>query len=394
MENSVSSNIRKAYFFEFFSGLHFISGVLVPFFVEWGGISFFQITILQSWFVFCAFFLEVPTGVIADYFGRKASISLACIFNILAVIIYILKPLFWIFMIGELFWDIYITLLSGANEALIYDSLKIVNKEKEVKKIFGRKKSFSLLSLTIAGPIGSFIASQFGMKWTMFSMVIPFTVAFFISLSFEEPKIHKITEKKQTYLQTLKEGIKYLHQNSQLKILALDGIVINILCFLLIWLYQLVLKDLKINIIYFGFVHMIITISQIIIMNSFETLERMCKSKIRYLFVSAFIPGASFIFLGINTHVIPSIVAMALIAGFGITRFVLISSYLQKHIFSHNRATVNSTISMFRRLGSAILYPFIGWMAEFSLDSMLVLLGITIILFALFSKTKESDLLD
>ena len=63
------ANIWKMYLFEFLTSLHFISAVLIPFFADWGGISFTQIMILQSWFVFVTFVAEVPTGVVADYLG-------------------------------------------------------------------------------------------------------------------------------------------------------------------------------------------------------------------------------------------------------------------------------------------------------------------------------------
>ena len=42
-----------------------------PSFTEWGGITFTQIMFLQGWFMAMIFIFEIPTGSIADYFGRK-----------------------------------------------------------------------------------------------------------------------------------------------------------------------------------------------------------------------------------------------------------------------------------------------------------------------------------
>jgi len=67
---------------------------------------------------------------------------------------------------------------------------------------------------------------------------------------------------------------------------------------------------------------------------------------------------------------------------------------MNKHIESHNRATVISTICMMERLIKAILYPLIGLLVELSLDYTFWIVGIAIIVFALVSRVKEEHLID
>jgi len=131
MVNSYESNIWKMYVFKFLVSLHFIGGVLVPFFMDWGKISFTQIMILQSWFMLWIFIMEVPTVTIADYFGRKYSLLLGCIVNIITVIIYTITPNFYLFLVGEFLWATSAALFSGADDAFVYDSLKKCGKAKE-----------------------------------------------------------------------------------------------------------------------------------------------------------------------------------------------------------------------------------------------------------------------
>jgi hypothetical protein len=45
--------------------------VEVPVFREWGRLSFTAIFALQAWFMLMSFLLEVPTGTVADRFGRR-----------------------------------------------------------------------------------------------------------------------------------------------------------------------------------------------------------------------------------------------------------------------------------------------------------------------------------
>lgn len=171
-------NIWKICIFKFFISLHFIGGVIVPFFTDWGKISFTQVMILQSWFMLWILLLEIPTGVVADYFCRKHSLVLAAIVNSIAALVYASMPNFYIFLLGEVLWAMSEALLSGAFEAFVYDFLKILDEEKISKKVFGRVESFGLAGFMVGAPIGSVIAAQFGLRAPMLLLVIPFTIAF------------------------------------------------------------------------------------------------------------------------------------------------------------------------------------------------------------------------
>ena len=67
LKMNVNSTISRYYAFVFFKDLAFFSAVLVPFFTDWGGINLTQVQILQSWFMFWMFILEIPTGAVADF---------------------------------------------------------------------------------------------------------------------------------------------------------------------------------------------------------------------------------------------------------------------------------------------------------------------------------------
>lgn len=393
MGNVFDSNIRKAYVFNFLTSLHFIGGVLIPFFMDWGKISFFQIMILQSWFVVWVFLLEVPTGAVADRFGRKASLVASSVVWIIGLVVYTSKPDFLIFLLGEFILAVGMSLSSGAAEAFVYDSLKEAGEEKRSKNVLGRFGSFEMAGLMVTAPIGGFIAATLGLRYAFLLMVIPFSAACLIALTFKEPKAEKKVESVR-YFQALVGGAKYFYSHKILRILAIDGIVIAVLSFLLIWTYQLLLKQLGVGLAYFGVIHALMAGVQIIAMNNFERLEKIFRSKSRYLFFSAFISGAAFIFLGINNYVIPAVIAILVAAGFGLSRFILVSSYMQKHIESHNRATVISCASMLRGFGLAIIYPLAGLIVEWSLSYAFMAIGAAMIIFTLVVRTKEAYLID
>jgi len=350
--------------------------------------------LLNSFFLVCIFIMEIPTGAVADYFGRKTSLICAAFVSSIGVFIYSITPNIYLFMLGEFLWATGFALMSGADEALIYDSLKKLKKENQSKKIFGRFSSFEIGALTVAAPLGSIIAKYFGLRYTMMFMAVPFLLATFIGLTFTEPKTKKKVESTR-YLKLMFGGINYFRKHDKLKILAFDMISVSIFIFFVVWLYQPLLMQLGVPIIYFGFIHALaLTLPQIYFLNNFGKLEKLFGSKKRYILFSALITGVCFIIMGLTSY-LPAILALLFIlSGFGLTRQVLFRSYLNKYIESHNRATVISTISMIDRFVRAIMYPIIGWMVTFSLRFTFIVVGILIIIFALVSKVEEEHLID
>lgn len=389
---AVRSNIRKMYLFKFLLSLHFISAVLVPFFLEWGRISFFQVMLLQSWFISWIFVLEIPTGAMADYFGRRPVLIAAAIINAIGVLVYTSVANFYVFMIGEFLWALALAMMSGADESLVYDSLKSRKQERYSKKVLGRFHSLEMVGIMVAAPIGSVIAATLGLRWSMLLMAVPISLASVVAFSLKEPL--RRTEKSISYVQTLKNGIKYFYSHKILKILAFDCVAINVLSFLIVWLLQPKLQAVGIDIAYFGIVVAAMTAMEAIIMNNFGIMERLVGSKKRYVFLSGLIPGAGFILLGLATNPLLVVALIVLIGGFGISRYPLFSNYMNKYIDSRNRATVMSTILMLDSLGLAVGYLVIGLLAEWSLNYTLVIIGALCILVAATSRVEEKHLID
>lgn len=397
MTEPFRKNIRKVYLFKFFMCLHFIGGVLIPFFTVWGGITFTQIMILQAWFMLCIFLLEIPTGTIADYFGRKNTIILASAVNTIAVFVYSSIPVFYIFFLGEFLWALSEALLSGAGEAFIYDTLKEIGETEKSKQIFGRYESFGLLGYMVAAPIGSIVAVFFGVRTPFVIMAIPFFTAAILGLTFKEPKFSEEHEKKKGFVEIIREGLRIFYNSRVLKVLALEMVSIGTISFLMIWIYQPILLELHINIGYFGIVHSAWLVGEIIVMNSYNKFEKVLGSKRRYIRFSSFLIGSMYLIGGLvlSIKLIPMVlIAIFLIISFGLTRTPLLISYMNKHIPSPQRATVLSTINMFQKLSLVIMYPLTGLLVEWSLVYTTVIFGIIVLVFAISSRVKEEYLVD
>lgn len=391
--NPYSGNILKLYIYNFLTSMHFFSAVLVPMFTLWGHISFFQITLLQSWFMLWVFILEVPTGTIADYLGRKYSLFLSAVVWIIGVLVYSSTPDFIVFLIGEMLLATSVALASGADEALMYDSLKKLKRTKDTKLVMGRFESMHMGGLLVSAFFGGFIATSFGLNSPLKFTAFPAVIAAFIALSLKEPGI-SAHAKKKNYFKILREGMSFFYKSSILKILAFDMISVSAVAYMMIWLYQNKLSALGFDITYFGVVHTVIVIAEILVMNNYVFFEKIFGSKKGYLFFSAFVTGISILAAGLLKSIPLAIVSIVISIGFGLTRYPYFSGFMNKSIPSSKRATVLSSISMLRRISMAILNPIVGFFVGFSLDYTLVFLGSLIVFFAFVSKVEERHLVE
>src|SRR5437867_8688572 len=127
-------------------------------FLQRRGLALTQIGVLEgfAWVLTAA--LEVPTGAIADRFGRKASIALGAFLYSVAMFLILADALSPGFLLGYALWNSSLAFVSGADSALLFDSLKAVGRASEAAKQTGRYAAIQQASQGIASLIGAAIA--------------------------------------------------------------------------------------------------------------------------------------------------------------------------------------------------------------------------------------------
>jgi len=390
--NKWRANIWKSYLIHFIEGFHLISGVLLPFFLTWGKLTFVEVMFLQSYFTVMILLFEIPCGAIADYISRKFSLILGALSTAIAALVYGSYPNIFIFAIGETLWAFGAALTSGTDQAFIYDTLRKLGREDDVSKVMARNRSFSLLGIGISAPIGSILGALFSLNLVMSLIFFPFIIATLISLTLKEPNHELERKESNNYFIVIKSGFTELTKNSILRTLAFEMIITESLVFFLIWTYQIYLEPLNFQLIFFGFVSTSMTIIQIVFNNIVPTLENKINNKRRFLRLYTIIPGIGFILMAL-IHFIPvSFPLILIVIGFGFSRSLIFVKGINKQIETENRATVISTINMISSLIQAILYPLVGYFVMWSLSITFMLLGTLIVVFALTSRLKNEYL--
>ena len=390
----LSKNIKKLFAFNFLRELGFIGGILIPFFTIWGGLEMWQVMFLQSWFMVCIFLFEVPTGVVADYWGRKHSLVIGSLFISLGAFLYILQVSFLWFLLCEALWAFGVALISGADEAIVYDTLKEEKQEHQAKKVFGLFESTKLIAIAISAPAGSVLAKFFGLRAPFLAFSIFAFFAFIVALTLEEPKKFKIRKESKRYLDIIKTGFSYLYRHKVLWRLVLDYVTIYLLGYLVLWFYQKKLILLELDIVYFGFIHLFFTLSQVIFIHFSSRIEVLIKSKKRLIFLTSILTGIFLLILGLFNSLFIIIPAIILISAFSLGRKPLFTNYFNQQITIYERATVLSAISMFQKMILVLTIPIFGYLVGLSLNYVFIFLGVFAIAFAFISRIKEEHLIN
>jgi len=372
LKKKISENIKKFYWASFFREWMFIIPVVVLFWQQ-NGLSLTQIMILQSIYAISIVLLEVPTGVIADKWGRKQSMILGALFLILGTIIYGLGHNFLQFILAEVVWGLGGCFFSGADSAFVYDSLKQIKKEDTFKKVLGNAKSWGYLAAGVAGIIGGFVAT-YSLRLNWFLSTLGMIFLFLVVLSYNEPKHFEKVHKK-SYWKHTKESFKEAFNNKNILFLLLFYALIMTVAKISLWFYQPYMAASGINIAYFGIIWASFTLFAILGSKSSHNVEKYLGAS-NSLWLMIFLSTLSLIFMSYFFVIfgIFFIYFQQYLRGFN---GPVLNDYTNKQLSSENRATLLSIQSLAGNLLFAIVGPIFGYLADkLSLSSALLITGV------------------
>ena len=172
-------------------------GPLINLFYLSANISFNQLSLIEISGLIVLVILEVPTGVISDILGRKLSLFIGCILMGVEFLMIAFGYNFSVFILAALIGGIGITLESGADEALLYDTLKKLKREDEFQKIIGQCNAMFKVSAACAGILWGYIYETDKTYVFYFSGSILILMGLF-SLTMHEPLAKKNCIKKKS----------------------------------------------------------------------------------------------------------------------------------------------------------------------------------------------------
>ncbi|MGH0038334.1 MAG: MFS transporter [Myxococcota bacterium] len=105
---------------------------------------------------------EVPSGVVADRLGRRSALVLGATANLLGCLVFTWAHDLWSFVLGELCFSAGVSLMSGADSALLYDSLAAEDRSGRYVRSEGRMQAAWLLTTALGLPLTDWLLVRDG----------------------------------------------------------------------------------------------------------------------------------------------------------------------------------------------------------------------------------------
>ena len=350
----LKSNINKMYLLKAVKWFMIIMPIIVLFFEE-HGLSLTQIMILQATYSFTVALFEIPSGFFADIYGRRLSLFYGSIFIFIGYLIFSFFSGFNEFFIAEIFLGIGGSLVSGADSAIIYDTLLELKEDEDYTKIEGRNYGIGNVSEGIAGILGGFLAlTSLDLPVYIQTFVMFFSIP--ISYSLIEPKSsYKLANSLNSILLIVKETFLY---NNKLKWYIIYSSAMGVGTLSIAWFVQPFLIELQTPLVYYG----IIWASLNIIAGITSYYSYLFNNNNLLIYISLLMI-ISFICLGLNI----TIYGLIFIVLIYIIRGVItpnLRNLININSTSERRATVLSLRSFMIRISFAIIAPILGYITD------------------------------
>jgi len=224
-DRTYGTNARSVNWFLWWFCLRFYYATQVVYFAHITHSLFLAASLVVAIQVAQAIF-EVPTGVLSDRFGRVWTLRFQGIASMISIALYAVSGSYILLLCGAVFDGLWRAMMSGHNEALVYESAKLTNNLKAFPKQLASMNMIMEIGGFVSMAIGGFLAAQ-GFAWALwitFTMHIP---ALFATLRLVEPvrDRHELATKKVSALKHFREAFVYMRKNKILRRLSIVQIM-------------------------------------------------------------------------------------------------------------------------------------------------------------------------
>jgi MFS family permease len=351
---SYQDNAKWLQWFAPFKGMSVSAAYLTPFFLQ-HGLSLAQLFDLQAIFAWAVVAWEIPSGMIADRFGRAFSIKLSGPIAAATVIAYGLSSGWWQFLLCELGLAISSGLISGIDDALLADSLRADGRSDDFEHLRQRIKAFGYLATALAVPLSLLLVTFASLSSTLVADGILTGIgwACFALRLREAPRSNGSQKKKR---ESLLGAMLDLGRNAEARWLTALGTALATATYLAFWLTAPYLHGLGIPAAWFGTILAGRSLFKAWLSHRYRQTKRF---QHRYLLLTS-LAG-----LGLGAMATGQIWLVWLLIGHDVVQALSdspITARLNRYIPEEHRATLNSALNLVQRLGYSLAGLLVGWL--------------------------------
>jgi MFS family permease len=362
---SARHNVRLYYLYGFLMDFALWSGIWIKYLIEDRGFQLKYLLAMDLPFWLLVAVLQAPTGALADHIGRRRVLAIAGALFAITVLGFGFAASYWMLFFDYVVWSFAQSMRSGADSALIYDSLKAEGREGRYQHIIGRGFALQLAAGLLSIVIGAFLADIIGLALVVqLSAAVPL-LAIVTALAMREPHIERA---ERHYLRGMADGMRFAWRHADVRYTILIGSVLLAGTFGPTVLVQPFLIHHSVGTALYGvyqaplriisIVAAILAVRVGIRMGLGRLLLMACSTiVVGYIGLTLFDRNSAFLFFAL-----PALMM-------GLTRPV-IDGYLNDRIPSERRATVLSIMQLCFALQVAFFEPALGFFTDdFSLTT-------------------------
>ena len=166
--------IRRFSLYGFLKNQRYFEPFIILFFLQ-QGLSFTQIGFLIGFRELCVNILEIPSGALADLYGRRRCMVISFVAYVASFTIFGLSQTYWhlfpamlLFATGEAF-------RTGTHKAMIFTWLRLQGRESEKTKIYGYTRSWSKLGSALSTVLATiFVLVTNNYTYVFYYSIIPY----------------------------------------------------------------------------------------------------------------------------------------------------------------------------------------------------------------------------
>jgi MFS family permease len=343
--------------------------VIIPYFMNLG-LSMTEIFIIQGMFGFSMALFEVPSAYLGDIWGRKKILLLGTFISGASFTLLVYATNFWSLLLYEVILAIGASFVSGADLAIMYDSLgeDRAAKIRSVSNFHGMQ----LLGESAAALTCSFFM-HYSYKHVVWSQFVVGWFPFIIALFLIEPKIERMI--KGQHRKNLGEVFHHIFMDDlKMRLIFINMVTWSVSTFCAIWIIQKYWQDQNIPLYNLGILWAICNITAAITGKIAPKLEIIFGAK-KLLICMSLLPVVAYITMGLY----PGLVGIVMTLSFYVSRGL--NMVIMKEAFNHRipdkfRNTANSLNSLCFRMTFFVLGPIIGIIIDnYGMGSALQFLG-------------------
>ncbi|MBD3350364.1 MAG: hypothetical protein GF364_02655 [Candidatus Lokiarchaeota archaeon] len=210
--------VWKFCFYGFFKNLKFFEPYLFIILLNWG-YSLLNILTLQAITEIISYLFEVPSGILADRFGKKRTLMACFVFYIISFLFYFSGPNYLLLVFAAIFFGFGEAFRSGTHKAMEIVWLENHGLLKYKTFLYGRTRSYSLYGSTISHITSIvFILSIPADRWIFLITIIPYVIDFILIASYPDYMNDRINSDAKVIDEVVEgfKGLKVVFKNKKL----------------------------------------------------------------------------------------------------------------------------------------------------------------------------------